>query len=280
MAWIETAAAVYESAKLVNDLAQSSPKLIRLGKRLARRISHGETVIPILGAGGVGKSSISRILAGGDPVESIIPYKENWETLQHNLTGDIPGKILDAPGQARRVDRSWPELFLQVNTGRAKCIVNVVSYGFHSFTQPTSYKSHDCYVPRMGVQQFVAEYTKHRRESEIDLLEKTLAGLSAVTTPIWFITVVNKQDLWIKSSEAVKSHYEHGRYGELLTSFSHAIGARNFHHEFIPGSLTIGNFVTSSGELLLTNTSGYDMKAHQNSLQAIVEHVSKVIERK
>jgi hypothetical protein len=277
--WIEPISTVITAAELANKLAASSSFIRKHANRLIYRIKNGDLVVPIFGAGGAGKSTAARMLAGEDPLDVVAAYDESWWIEPVKLKGDIPGTILVAPGQIVRADRAWPELFQYVIAGAAIGVINVVSFGFHSFNIE-SYKEHDLFETGMSLDQFLIVYLRARRALEVDMLEKLIHGLSAARNPMWMVTLVTKQDLWWDKRLEVKDFYENGPYSKKIDEFARSLGQRAFQHESLPVSLTIGNMSTPSGETIANTVSGYDMARHVSYLQSMFSKLNEATEQR
>jgi putative protein kinase ArgK-like GTPase of G3E family len=60
--WIEPVSAAITAAELASKIAESSTSIRKLARRLSYRIRNGKAVIPVFGAGGVGKSTVTKLL--------------------------------------------------------------------------------------------------------------------------------------------------------------------------------------------------------------------------
>lgn len=276
MAWIEPVSTVVTAASLANEVAKSSNFIRKYASRLLYKIRHGNAVIPVFGAGGVGKSTVGKILVGEDPLDISAPYDESWLQEDMDLIGDVPGQLLIAPGQKERIDRHWPKLISKVVAGKSFGIINVVAYGYSSFAIQ-SYREHDLYTKDMTTKEFLGVYTEKRRQIEIEVLEKLINALLGASRPLWMITLVNKQDLWWSEKERVRAHYEHGEYNKHILRLRHSIGETHFQHEYIPASLALDNFISPSGELLAPTTAGYDLSLHLRYLQTLFSKAHELI---
>ena len=277
MSWLEPVSTAVTAASLAQTLAGSSSSVRRHAIRIWNYIRHGSAVVPIFGAGGSGKSTISRLLSGTDPLDFAFAYDESWSIEREALTGTIPGHILVSPGQLERKDRNWPALLAEITAGRSPIIFNVVSFGYHSFSVP-SFTELDQYEDGQTPSQFVEVFSAHRRELENQLLAELLAGIRHVDHPLCLVTVVNKQDLWWDTQPEVRSSYESGDYGKQLQSFIAEVGGRGIQHEFIPISSVVTNFVTPNGEMLKCTCAGYDQATHLRHLHAFFSKVDTVMQ--
>jgi hypothetical protein len=276
MSWIEPISTTVKAASLANQLMSSSSSIQKYAARFRYWINHGNAVIPVFGAGGVGKSTAARLLTGANPLDMAAPYDESWVIEPVALTGNFPGKLLVAPGQAARVDRHWPELMGEVVAGTSFGVINVVAYGYHSLAI-NSFKEHDVFTAGMNEQTFMSHYVQVRLKIEIEMLKKLFTGFSAVANPLWMVTLVTKQDLWWSKADEVRRHYEKGPYGKLVKKFLSSMGKASFQHEFLPASLALGNLQTPSGEELAKTTAGYDMKLHLRYLQSMFSRIDALI---
>ena len=129
--WIEPVSAAITAVELAGKVAESSSSIRKLARRLSYRVRNGKAVIPIFGAGGVGKSTVAKLLVGHDPLSITTAYAPSADVETKKLKGDIPGQILAAPGQPRRVGSHWPNLFKKLSTGESFGLINVVAYGYH-----------------------------------------------------------------------------------------------------------------------------------------------------
>ena len=136
---------------------------MRLVKRSYHRMTKGYVRIPIFGSGGVGKSTAARIIAGAAPDSAYGAYEESLWTEIVPLSGDIPGELRVAPGQESRVDRHWPELFKDLSSGKARGLINVVSYGYHAL-EIQSVEDSSVWRPDMSLVDFRNAYTEARRK--------------------------------------------------------------------------------------------------------------------
>src|ERR1051325_416676 len=272
MPWVEPVSAVITAAELASKLAESSAFIKKHAKRIAYQIKHGRVVIPVFGAGGVGKSTAGKLLHGANPLDLATPYDESWDPETIQLKGDIPGQILVAPGQEPRVAKHWAALAENVITGKAFGVINVVAYGYHSFGLQ-SYKEHNLYKPGMTVSDFAAAYTAAHRTVEQEMLEALLTDLAAATRPLWIITLVNKQDLWWSDRETVRRHYE-GQYAQRIEKFGSTIGVKHFQHDMLPVSLVLGNLMTGAGEIVAPTSAGYDFAHHARYSKTMFEKLN------
>ncbi|MBS7668312.1 hypothetical protein [Croceicoccus gelatinilyticus] len=270
--------AIGKTAGAVSQLSKSSPMIIKQSKRLYWRYTRGPVILPIFGAGGVGKSTAGRVIAGEDKDRAAHNYEESLWTEVINLSGNIPGKIKIAPGQLRRTNKHWPKLYEEIVKNNSYGLINVVSYGYHAIGTQTI-KGTDIWQEGMDVGDFSEQYLESCRKKELDALNELVSGLSAVSRPLWMLTLVNKKDLWFDREEAVVAHYRDGEYAEALKRLEARLGSGAFQHEICPVALTISNLTSQSGEIVAPVQAGYDLDARNKSLRDFMRKIDSLIEK-
>src|SRR5215213_3032424 len=101
--------------------------------------------IAILGPGGTGKSTLSRLLCGEYEFLFDAPkaYEESLDTEKSKLK-DSRIEMVVPPGQEHRREATWTELYRDVADGKFRGIILLSAYGYHSFGD-ISYKLHRAY---------------------------------------------------------------------------------------------------------------------------------------
>jgi len=235
-----------------------SEKVFPTFKKVFRKITKGDLTIAIFGAGGTGKSTLGKTLSGTLEIGGFLQkYNESIFEEKYKLDSNIIGSVIVAPGQKRRED-SWGDLLRLLSKGKIKLVINVVSYGYHSFGE-FSYTQHRLFKDGMNVEEFMEEYAKDCRQRELEVLEKITPHLSITNQKkTILITLITKQDLWWNERLNVKDYYENGEYSQLIKKIQDKLGSANFVHEYRSTSLVIQNLLSGTGELLIPTTAGYD----------------------
>ena len=257
MPWIEPVSATIKTASLAATLAKESSFIKRLYARFIYWKDHGCACIPIFGSSGVGKTTASKILLNGVVECNNSSYQMSTDDEVCILNGNIPGKIVVVPGQISDFEYNWKHHINDIVNGKCFGLINIVSYGYHSFCLET-FKDHDLYKKDMSVDDFVDVYTEHRRNHEIDLLKKICTPLKTLQSRIWFITIINKQDLWWDKKALVRKHYYDGVYNSIISDLKDEIGGGLLQHIFAPVSFEINNWTTGNNERLANTVVGYD----------------------
>jgi energy-coupling factor transporter ATP-binding protein EcfA2 len=266
---INTASTIVSSYEL-------SKKAIPLFSSIVRRIRNGKLNIVIFGAGGTGKSTLGKILAGEFGLKNILqPYQLSVMTEQLQLDSKIPSSILVVPGQAGFVNQ-WDEPLRKIANSQIDLIINVVSYWYHSFTISgyTSYLNHSDYQLGMTADNFVAVYSQNNRELEMKLLNKIAPSLSlAHEKKVVIITLVTKQDLWWLNRQGVSEYYQSGDYDRVIKNVQQKLGSNNFIHQYISLSLVTENFRAGDSEILIPVAEGYEQKIQVLNLYKLLEFI-------
>lgn len=262
---------------LLEIIKKSSDSIVRL-KRIFEK-DRGR--ILILGAGGVGKTTLGIYLSHGDsfPVQS--EYKESRGNEKHELGTPHQGILMIAPGQGRRIRSFWPELFEafqkkgilnypRLNLG----IIHITSYGYHNMGGGEPFRIAPAIGGRMKRAEYLAAYLEEKRELELEILEKHIVPeIRKIQDKVWMITFVTKEDLWFDEKEKVKAHYCGGKYNHLIQSLVAEKQGGSLDHEYHFGSNAIHNFITRQGELLKSPVKGYDERKKYQSLSQLSDAI-------
>ena len=222
-------------------IAEQGNKLKKTLNRVIHFIANGKCRIIIFGSGGIGKTTLSYVLSNKEITD--FEYKETINIEKVDLNSEIFGHYLVAPGQERRIERYWPELFRKIGSNKINGIINVVSYGYHSLDiGNNSYKTSTYYNNEVDDDKFLENYLNIQQEKEIRYLKKTVEHIKSTEKKIWMITLVNKQDLWWDRKEEVQEHYINGEYNSVIEEIYKSKGEMNFVHEYVSCSLLNSNF--------------------------------------
>lgn len=270
-----------ETVGTVVSVAELFDKSLPTFKRLFKRLKDGELAIAIFGAGGTGKSTLGKYLSGKlENSQLSSGYQESISIEKYTLDSNVIGSVIVVPGQERRQD-SWDDLLRTISQGKVSLIINVVSWGYHSFGA-FSYQQSPLYQSGMTNQEFLEVYTEERRKREIQVL-KAIAPYLSVTDSrkrkILFITLVTKQDIWWNERLKIQDYYKNGEYENQIQAIRNKLGSSNFTHEYCSTSLVVENFVSGTNELLLPTTQGYDERlkfANLRNFLNVIESLCKI----
>ncbi|MEB3121420.1 MAG: hypothetical protein VKL41_09385 [Snowella sp.] len=271
-----------EAISTAVSVAELSDKTFPTFKRLFKRITDGELAIAIFGAGGTGKSTLGKYLSGTLENNQLSSgYQESISIEKYTLESSVIGSVIVVPGQERRRENSWDDLLRTISQGKISLIINVVSWGYHSFGA-FSYQQSPLYQSGMTVLEFLEIYTEEYRQEELQVLTKIAPHLSVADSKkrkILFITLVTKQDLWWNDRLKIQDYYQKGEYEKQIQAIRNKLGSSNFIHEYCSASLVLENFISGTNELLLPTTQGYDERLKFSNLRNflnVIESLCKI----
>ncbi|MBY0455854.1 MAG: hypothetical protein K2V38_00805 [Gemmataceae bacterium] len=241
------------------------------------RKSEPERGILIIGAGGVGKTTLAAILSGTFDWLTSEPwkYEENFGIVNWPLSDDPKVGIVVPPGQEDRRNPLWADIESDLAAGRYRGVIVVNANGYH-ILQRGSYKQHDLY--HKDKDAFLAAYLAASREDEVAILNRIAGPLKLARSKVWMLSVVAKEDLWWPERGEVEAFYGRGAYAETVAGIATARGPTQFRHELLRASLVINNFETGEGEELAKNTAGYDQQLQVRSVRRLIEAINALRE--
>lgn len=244
--------------------------------KIRHRIVYGKEKIIVLGAGGVGKTTLGQILSGVThlPGEE---YKDSINTESFSYDGRIFGSILVGPGQKRRREEHWPSLRQQISKGKAAGIIFVTAAGYNALREIEP-EEHELFEPGMALDVFLKKYCDANLQNDTQIIREELTQcLSDAPGRIWFLTVILKKDLWWPYEKKIIKNYQTGPYGDALSKIAHNRGQKEFVHEYIPASLLIENLVSRRGVMLAKTAAGFDSAKQLESLRDLSRAISELI---
>ncbi len=231
--------------------------------------------ILILGAGGTGKSTLGKFLAGdfGFPFSS--QYEESISIEEYSMEDDPSVEIVVPPGQEDRRPVTWVDLLKQMQRGDIGGVILVSSFGFHSFDgELEQQKLFDGSRAR-----FLENYLKEKRDIELQILGNLVSSFPT-ERKIWMISVFSKEDLRCGNPEAKNfdNWYFESGYDGKIKEIQNRLGIINFRHEKVSVALTIQNFSDGSGKILHRTSAGYDFPRYGESLYRLFRVIQKLVE--
>jgi hypothetical protein len=224
----------------------------------------------IIGPGGVGKSTLARLLTGQFEwlVDATGRYEESASVERYRLTDDPAVELVVPPGQVHRRESTWREVESGLAAGRYSGLVYVVADGHHSLATP--YRLHTLYTGG-GRERFLEAYLTDRRTEELRILRRLRPFVTAHPGKLWMLTVVAKQDLWWPDRAAAEAHYREGEFSAEVAALEAACDRRRFRHELAFASFLIANFDDPEGTRVRSNAEGYDLALSVQSLRRVFE---------
>jgi hypothetical protein len=230
----------------------------QFGKDLFDAANKGKFKLFVFGEGGVGKTTLGRLLSGKYSLETVPPeYDLSLEKESETVEGRFFVACHVPPGQKDKRGYTWDDLFTEINSAERYAVINVCGWGYHSIAN-LEFKRHKLYRTNMTEQEFLRLYLEEQRFAELKALEELLPHLKTAPGKLRMLTLVTKQDLWWSDRSQVQKHYEIGRYGQLIDAVREHKGKAHFSHDYISASLNLLNFKTSDNVVLTQTVGGYD----------------------
>ena len=258
-----------EAAKLGAHLYENRHKIVEITLRLWNLFTEGKKQILVFGPGGVGKSTMGRVLFQDFNPEIHADYTSSVTQESYSLPGGVACDLLVPRGQIDEIEFNWKDLYDRLREGGTVGIINVVAYGFHSI-QSLSYTETPVYEDGMTEAEFVDGDTEKRRDRELRVIGELESRIDDAPGELQMITLGAKQDLWWERRHEVRAWYENGPYGEVIRRITTKRGKRHFNHTYLSASFILRNFVDGRGEVLHRHDAEYDEMhklAHQTELK-------------
>jgi len=221
--------------------------------RLWDRLTRGHTRVVVFGNAGTGKSSFGRLLAGKSLGAG--EYLESTEVERYAVQGGTSCTVLVPPGQKRLRDATWSGLEEFVASTRC-VVVHIVDYGLDEVA-PLPYTQLRTYAPERDARATFEAFAEEQRRHELDPLVR-LKGVQPYEGQLRLVTVVNKQDLWWRWRDTVRTHYAEGPYATCIAELEAQLGPGNLHHTLWSSAPIIKNLRDGDGTILLPCSEGYD----------------------
>lgn len=160
-------------------------KLLPTLRKIRNWLRRGHLHVAIFGPGGTGKTTLGQFLAGKlDQGLNTTRYKQSIEVEEYSLKGDLVCSLIVPPGQSRRAITTWPALYRSLAQGKSAGVINVVSWGHHSFAE-SSYKETKYFKPGMTQAEFLEEYLMACRHREMEVIRELTPRLLDAKEKIW-----------------------------------------------------------------------------------------------
>lgn len=268
---LSAAAALYENRSL----------LVRLQGKLVQLVTKGRRRYLIVGAGGVGKTTLGHLLSDRDDPSEVGAYNVSMVPEEHGMQAIVAGKLFVVPGQERRRVVHGGQSMRRLQAGAIDGIIHVVANGWHT-PEFQKIEQHPAFLATPKGKDFLAVYQAWCKEEELRVLEDLAPHLSNAPEGkrTWLRTLVTKQDLWWSDRESVRSYYTDpaGQYAAKVASIRKAIGERMFDHDVISCCLEAVNLSTKSDGPLLSTTGGYDEPLRIANLTEVLNHLHQLFE--
>ena len=181
-------------------------------KHFRRRIR-----VLVYGDSGVGKTQFLLNLTGLDRYTAPLRTRQlqHYEFMLRSgrriLLTDTPGHKSTAFARGQALD--------EMTKGKVDGIINLVDYGYQDSEQlqenpDTAFK--------VGSSEVKEEYLRENRRLEKERTQEIVNRINANAKPKWFITLINKADIWNDQRSQVISYYEEGDFSTVMEHLEHA----------------------------------------------------------
>jgi hypothetical protein len=252
-------------------------RIWQFAKDILNAAVKGKFRIYAFGPGGVGKTTLARLLSGEYSLETVPPdYDLSLELEDHGVEGRNFVAVYVPPGQEDKRAYHWDDLYRQMNEASRYAVINVVAWGYHSLAKIELAK-HRLYRPGMSESEFMSLFLPDRREAELAVMREILPHLKSTPQRLRMLTLVTKQDLWWEQRYDVRNFYENGVYAELINELRVHKGTANFSHDYVSASLNLLNFRTFDGRVLRATEGGYDLALWVANFNNVLKHIKEMI---
>ena len=173
----------------------------------------------VYGDSGVGKTQFLNTLTGKNTYSFHAPGRTRQ--LQHYSITLVSGRrveFIDTPGHKSYAYERETALHGVVK-GKVDGIINLVDYGYQD-SELVQEKPEDVF--QTGTSIVKAEYLRNNRKLEVDRTKEIVKTITPDVKLKWFLTVINKADVWNPEREAVINYYSNDEYNEMMQKLAHA----------------------------------------------------------
>ena len=181
-------------------------------KYFKRRIN-----VLVYGDSGVGKTQFLLTLTGKNSYTAPLRTRH----LEHHdfmLWSGRRIRLIDTPGHKTSVLIRGQALD-EMTKGTVDGIINLVDYGYQDSEQ---LQDDPDKAFKVGTSDVKEEYLKENRRLEKERTQEIISRINGNVKPKWFITLINKADIWNDKRSEVISYYEAGEFNTIMEHLEHA----------------------------------------------------------
>ena len=192
----------------------------RLFIKFRNRYVHKTQKIVVYGVSGVGKTEFLHTLLGdnfsnGQRTQDLVEYPMELPDGHKVVFIDTPGHpTMSAVRESLHHDYS---------NSKISGVINIVCNGYHS-TPETKVNN----VFKAGTNEVKEEFLRENIKIENAQLLEWKKYVNAENKVKWFMTVVNKADLWYDNHDSVMEYYQSEEYYNLIKGIEHCCSMHTF----------------------------------------------------
>lgn len=202
--------------------------------------------IVVYGESGSGKTQFLHTILELDTYSE--QRTQDFKIYKFQLPDGHKIEFIDTPGN-KTLSSVRADLRKRFNKGEISGIINIVANGYQS--SPDVDLSQ---VFRAGTNIVKPDYLRSNRKMELDQLEEWKDYVDADSHVKWFITVVNKADIWYKDKKNTMDYYQGGDYFASVKELKHVCSLK-----FFPFCSIIAPFCGRTMELVMSQKDQREM---------------------
>lgn len=171
----------------------------------------------VYGDSGVGKTQFLLTLTGNDSYTAPLRTRQ----MQHYdfcLSSGRRIRLTDTPGH-KTMSLVRGQALDEMAKGKVDGIINLVDYGYQDSEQ---LRENPDTAFKVGSSEVKEEYLRENRRLEKERTQEIVNRINANAKPKWFITLINKADIWNDQRSQVISYYEEGDFSTVMEHLEHA----------------------------------------------------------
>ncbi|MDB2687226.1 hypothetical protein N9Y42_08435 [Mariniblastus sp.] len=234
------------------------------------------TRILIIGAGGVGKTTLQKVLnctfdtqyETTDRLRESIDVEEAYDHSENRY-------FINLPGQKFRREGTWEKHLDDLAENKIAGVIIVNAGGFHEIRG--EYQSERQFQEIDDESKFLNAFVREKLKDELEILETLAPIIKKRTKKLWILNVILKQDLWYSERTKMTDLYQgDGEYAKRMKNLREHYPLLKVETEF--GCLVIANFSDGNKKLIKKTTAGYEQNTAVRSLERILGKISGLIE--
>lgn len=260
-------------SKFVESVREFLDKWKRRAEAMGKLVEKGRKLLPrneivIIGCGGVGKTTLSRYLAGDFQSVKDVPgdYLESVGMEEVTVEGLFGVTALVPPGQFSRQENFWPQLANAIEHRKhIRGVIYVGAYGFHNPGTDS------LAITKESFEKLVHEKLTLEKQTREILIE----WCSKRKHPLWVLEVVAKQDLWYGQSPPSAPPYEPDLKTAILAKEGELTGEMIFHQR-VDVAFKISPIRAADGSILHPSSPEYESSKQSESLQNLDKAIAAI----